>query len=86
MPDAAAQVRPTGTSVHEGAAAATAQDAPGRDRQAAVQEGPDRVPKAQAVRARTVRTPGPQRRAKAVRLLQRHADAQGRHFLLRGCI
>jgi len=83
--DAAAPDRPARAAVHEGASAAPAQDAPGRDRQAAVQEGPNRVPEAQAVRARTIRTPGPQRRAKAVRLLRAYADAQRGHILLRGC-
>jgi len=34
--DAAAPIRPAGAAVHEGAAAAPAQDASGRDRQAAV--------------------------------------------------
>lgn len=66
VPAAAAPVRPAGAAVHQGAAAPAAQDAAGRDRQAAVQEGPDRVPEAQAVRARALRTPGPQRRPKAV--------------------
>lgn len=86
VPVATAPDRSTGAAVHEGAAAAPAEDASGRDRQAAVQEGPGRVPEAQAARERSIRTSGPQRRAKAVRLLRPHAAAHRWHFLLRGCV